>query len=491
LERWEYSIYDFIALILNVEKPFAHNSEKPRGVKEDIAKSEYRAWILSRPPFSYKTLQADYPEIDETLLFQMEHRVYHMSDWILESEDRLGSQYSDLFRKYRNTLRRFKSSIQTYKSLDQLAHSKSLRQAKNSLTTVLEAREGRNGQSRILKFFRERFLEIEDRIKDERENFFKWQSNLLKTQFALLAIISQESESETIKAESLERLDETETILLAVKAYEKNKSFTHDDELLRQSGELTMNHIYQMCIHNMRRVLIKLEDPSLSHLERRRLYRKLKMNLKRDMDHDSREDLEHLKEEDHIVTDIRLSGLDTREISKIRTAGWQESLCIPFSEYGQTKSEVDVLTKTKCPLLKQHACPIDILRYKILDNPKLTDEQRLECIISKLHDRHHNLWTLKYMKAKYKKGVLIETAVQRKTRKIEETVKLIALAYEIRKSISEDTPDKDDLFVAINGLIRLSQNECDQLAWCSNDRELLQRLASVRRKLESKKSGLI
>lgn len=393
------------------------------------AKKLYEEWFLKRPPFSVKIERPPYKGVDVGSTYLMEAKVFSADEIvenlqissknpkILEAQSKVIA-YGAALRENIAAIER--TSHNEQKTLQEKAGEATLYGIQAVLGNLLEGLQSATGKpSRAL---------VERTVK---KNLYREHHNLKKLYFQsiliLLTLWNRELESQGERDSQVYKENEmlyhqTEAVHLAHQTYSTVLTFVHDFDPLRESGDIVMDHAYNICIRGMAKHLKRIHQPGASHEEKIAIFKELKKSIVVRLCHDMGEDFREQWNSKVFEDTIKriAGGFDSRILNLLFGEGKPIEVQNPHfisEEWESIERMINALTKPK-----EKAKREGYLERQTLGNAELTEEELREVLDIKVDDRLDNLATLKYMKGKPTKG---ETRIQTQLRKIEETLEIL------------------------------------------------------------------
>lgn len=450
----------------------------PKEVQDDAttllaARRKYRIWQMSRPPFSDAPRKPKYSQIDEQEIFKFETAVFNTaryttppSDSLRHSED-LKAEFwlmQNADRELRDNIDRQKQFFRIEEGpLVNLIQKVRLQISKNEMDETLNPKGSKKQESLVLKLAKSVF-------RNDRKSCDQKESIYLQSVMAYHQMLCHETR-ETDPETSMEAAfiaEQAEMVFLAFQTYLTVRSFMHDskDGVTRDSGEVKVQHVYEVSLHQMNRYLEKLQKTE-SHEEKLTIMREMKISVMSALLHDFLEDHRHIPAEN---LESVLSGrarFDSRLISAINNH--EHALGLPSTSldmlakyWPEVIERVKALTKPK-----DHDERPGYINRQIFESTTLSPNAKVDVIITKIFDRHNNLKTLRYMKDKVneKTGKIIERGCTRQIRKISETIELLDVAMEVYKAFKGDPNVRwtQDILFHAGQLTEVCYEELDRL----------------------------
>lgn len=390
------------------------------------AKKIYEGWFLNRPPFSYHIYGSEYKGVEKGPTYALEARVFD-SDQILQRPDPKEAILVEAFTKIQKYGSDFKANVKDIK---------------------------KNGENHTNK-----------------KNLYKEHHELKKLYFQSVMIYLKlwmknarnKGDTQTKLYKEYEILfHQVETIHLAHQSYATVLTFVHDFEPLRESGDIVMDHAYNICIRGMNKYLKKIFREQ-DHNKRIELYNRMKKSIVVRLCHDIGEDFRRqwtskvFEETIKRIAggfDSRILNLLFKEDESVETEDVENPHFIS-KEWDSIERMINALTKQK-----EKGNREGYLVRQTLENQQLTDEELEEVIDIKNDDRLDNLITLKYMKGKPQKG---ESRTATQLRKIAETLEIIDLNEQLLKKDATIDPEQ------------IKENSMDLITACNDELDRLQK----------------
>ena len=392
--------------------------------EQSEAKKIYEIWFLSRPPFSYSIEDPAYKGIEKGSVYALEAKAFN-ADQIITPPDPSESVLVEAFTKIQSYGKDLRENIETIKKNSQAPNNKK------------ELYKNHHDLKKL--FFQSIMIYLRLWMKKERDG----------------------GNSQTQKYQDYEMLfHQVESIHLAHQSYTTVLTFVHDFEPLRESGDLVMDHAYNICIRGMNKYLKKIfAEKDL--LKRVALYHRMKKSIVVRLCHDMGEDFRKQWSSKVFQETIRriAGGFDSRILNLLFKEDDEtidddvENPHFISEEWPSIERMINALTKPK-----NKADRKGYMRRQTLENQELTEEELEDVVDIKSDDRLDNLTTLKYMKGKPNEG---ETRVQTQLRKIEETLEIL----EINKDYCKRRPNHCEL---------IEENSKDLVEACLNELHRLQ-----------------
>ncbi|MBT4384520.1 hypothetical protein HOD30_02105 [Candidatus Peregrinibacteria bacterium] len=367
----------------------------PELIPEDVKALAVKQYtqVSHRPPFSYQiTREADhYQEIDEERLFALEEELF---EGIEELEDeRLITNAA--CRRAKTKLLQARSALK-----DTMREIKSRpEKTPGLLSTVIAETHHTSEKALGLRTKKEELREYEI----AKDRYFR----TLKTYLSCLERSPKVSSSK--KKDAQVHRDKAEAIHIGHATYSVLKKCIHEgmaSGLLRDSGAITMHHLYQVCLHYLNDLFDELDE--CAHIDAElELLQEAEQEVARHMLHDADEDLDTPLDQilDKVNQRVKVTDEDlVRLLENDELEAFDESF-----------HSID----KNAPYIKECVLRVSKPKNKA-DRPGYIRRQLKEIkdLLFKIRDRLNNLHSLKYMQERVDKD---ETAMQVQARKIRET----------------------------------------------------------------------
>ncbi len=356
---------------------------------------DYSEFDFNRPPFRYRQKEAiqdyraAYHEIDETDVFEMEYRVFHLGTF---------PEVPSLLPEGHRVRHAYKEALQAQKKLDE--NISELREkhpyfnkpqaALAEAIKKIRAKVGTGAEAPKLSR-RTRRKEDTETAKQLMVKHLKLKQLYCQRAMTYLMLLDQcpDIPPETKPEDTRNRFHEVEATLIAHMTYAAVRSATHLIKPRRKSGELVMNHVYATCIHVMNQYLEEIcpcKDPK----RKEALYKEMKLGIIRALCHDYLEDFEHLSEA-FLMNKLReLLNFDTiieEELQSSNYPGIPEDTNFVSRNSRVIGRELRALKKPPRGPSRQNYLHRQIFQ----ELPKVS---QMRTFLTKCADRRHNLDTL-------------------------------------------------------------------------------------------------
>jgi len=403
---------------------FANPEEKMKAVEI------YFEEDTTRPPFSYAPRHARFERADETKVFEMEKRIYQC----LELGEECFPELPD-------------GTAETHPL--HMAHTLlvgAYRELNNTVDDIKILMSGTTMQGHPL-------------VKKMLNNHYVAKKFYFESLLGYLSIYQRTFGTEKEDRSKAAKLyHEAETIYIANQTYLGVRSCTHIHNPLREDGDTTMKHVYEVSVATMNFYIQKIErEPNKR--KRSKLYRRMKEGVAVSLMHDLIEDHSHMSSDNLYgkisslcEPDIRIGGL----MSDPSLEGGRTTRRLNFFD-GKSKASIkrklNALIKPdnkkeKEGYLTRHLLLGEAPKAKL---KRLID--KLDTIIIKIFDRGSNLQSLRFMGRKPN-----ETKEARQNRKIEETQELFHIVNKIHKLC-----DDKDLIAEVIHLCHFCLQESERI----------------------------
>jgi hypothetical protein len=390
----------------------------------ESAQQQYKDWEETRPPLSYdlKRRKEQYPQLEEGALFCLEAKVFYASQFLpvppaqASPDHPIHRAYHRFQRESEKLQEKIVRLREIKDALGEEVQEDPIRKAMNLLRICVAACQNRATPVQA--------MDPHDKKKEFLNTREQYHSDKKRTLQGLITYITLYLRFDPENQELKDLQDQDEAIYLAHQTYSAVKTVIHDKEPTRESGEIVMNHVYDVCVAGINKFLKKInkcQDPK----EKRHLYQRLKINIVVRLCHDMKEDRKAWWDTGAFQQLLlSMTRFDSRYLNLLfeDAEAHRETPQNPHfisNHWEQIDRMIDALSKPP----KEERNP-GYLRQKILDNPTLTPEEVEDVLDIKNDDRKNNIDDLKYMKEKPEKG---ETPLQRQIRKTEETFEILQM----------------------------------------------------------------
>jgi len=439
-------------VVLLLGGPETPDDEKIRAARA------YRQLSRCRPPFVYESEEAEFPEVDQVPLFAWEKEVFTgassfpkpppLSETPSNAEVAMHTFYKQLVeaqKEMETGIRKIKAYDYKYKPCPvEVKNQRTDTRAK--LTQVLD-------QSVILA--KESLNQVATRItgrnwfEDEKElwgQHYHQKKDYLDQSIAYLLFCKDHHPEEADRIKARDLLHKAEMAFVGHQGVPFARSPAHETKAFRNSGEATITHPYAVGLEEINFWMDKIAKTD-SEEEKDQLFENMKVDMIIAFFHDTLED-HHMNENDVSQKLTEAFNLDGRVLTKVRA--YDETYQKLPKNLNVAHRNMNRIMRALCALKEPDKNKEDYIPRQIGD---LSEEEQPRVLILKIHDRLHNLKTLKYM------------GTHQQTKKILQTLEIIDFALRMANT---QAPWREDLLIKAS---RITEVCVEELARISSDED--------------------
>lgn len=400
--------------------------EQEEGDIDIQAALAYRKLSRCRPPFVYRAEPSLFPEVDQQRLFDWEFEVFHGIEAFPRPPREgtsSGLQAMHLFHeRIEKAKRTMENGINAIKNYD-FKHEPcvvELEDAKKDFRSRISRAWGQG-----LAAVKEGIMLVTQRnwFQDEKERWgqhYHQKKDYFDQCRAYLMFCKDHHPDPEERQKARELLRKVEMAFVGHQGIPFARSAGHEIAAFRRSGEASITHPYAVGIEEINFWMGKL-DTTEHDEERDALFENMIVDMVIAFFHDTLED-HYLNAIDLRQKITEAFNLDGRVLSLLRAFD-KDVKKLPENLNIADKNMPRILRALKA--LREPENPAEKTGYIPRQIHDLPPAERARVLIIKIHDRLHNLKTLKYMKTKSQ------------TKKITETVEIIDFALQIANEQSE------------------------------------------------------
>lgn len=419
--------------------------EQDEGDIDIQAALAYRKLSRCRPPFVYKAEPTSFPEVEQQRLFDWEFEVFHGMEALPSpplGDNTPGLQAMLLFHKRmakaQRTMERGINKIKNYDFKHEPC-AVELEAAKTDFRSRISHAWG-PGLAAVKEGIM--FVTQRDWFQDEKElwgQHYDQKRDYFDQCRAYLLFCQDYHPNMQERQKAHELLRKTEMAFVGHHGIPFARSAGHEIAAFRRSGEATITHPYAVGIAEINFWIEKL-DTTEGDENRDALFENMIVDMIIAFFHDTLED-HYLNEIDLRQKIMEAFNFDGRVLSLLRAFD-KDAKKLPENLNIADKNMPRILRALKA--LREPGNPVEKTGYIPRQIRDLPPEERARVLIVKIHDRLHNLKTLKYMET------------QSQTKKIAQTVEIIDFAM---RTASEQPAWRDDLIRKAKRLTEVCMEE--------------------------------
>ncbi len=363
---------------------------------------DYAEFDFNRPPFGYPTASTDYlaqplyPQIDETEMLKWEDRIFHPKEAAFIKPPEHLPVGHPVVKAYQNLLKAAEKLTENIDDVKTVASVRSTTRDDTQKALLEEQMPGVANMSKTVTFINLNKRLMWDHLRIKRAYF---QHALL-----YLYLYSYCPDIKENKKEAKTILDQTECVYIGHMVYPLVRSAAHKANARRKSGEIVMNHVYQVCINEVNdysEEINETKDPNL----RRHLFHELKIAMIRSLCHDYLEDFTDLSPEFLANKVAELLNFDTRIESELQREKYEG---VPSDTNFFTRNEGRIMQELVA-LIKPPRGPKREGYQKRQIFLELPRKFRIPTFRTKISDRLNNLKTLAHTEPEGQVNKVLET----------------------------------------------------------------------------------
>lgn len=432
---------------------------------------------MGRPPHSRTAPEPKYQQINEQPSYDFEWSVF-FGDWngILDLTKNTNSpclkeSYDYLARK----LQRFYALMDQQKETFDIEESLVVHVQKIRSKIEAKLQESEDQGSFVKRKFFEHLLHRMDqgreKLKNERKEYDRAEKELLDALMSHYKMVSVDTIDPSIDSHTKESAElkyhRAQTIQLAFQTLLCIRSFMHDPTvgINRDSGEVKVQHVYEVSVHQMNRYLQKIAMAN-NHEEKLTLYHEMKLAIIVALLHDFIEDHPHVPLQALKEVLVARTRPDTRITIREAVHREQSGHSPAYDSFIEDNWEEIVHRMQALTKPKEKKQRPGYIRRQVLENEKLSPNAKVEVLMTKLMDRMNNLKTLRYMTDLYDEaGTLLKSGAARQMNKIHETIELLENTWILSEAFTKSgARHREDLWPLAVELAGVCDDELDRLS---------------------------
>ena len=258
----------------------------------EIAKQDYIDFEANRPPFKYEAPECDenYPEFDETRLFELEREIFEMGYNLPKPPD--GLEENHPLRQGYEIVKKDRDCF--YKSVRSMRLNNPQYEVSTKLSGWRQIFRNKLA-SKVYVLAKERVVDLLGWSKQTRDHYRSCKQRYLTSIMAYMNLFERTNETDNEdELKAREAFHKTRCVLISHQTYIVVRSFIHNNKVsgvFRDSEEITMTHLYQTCVHTYNDYLAEIEACGDDIEARIELWQELEEKIMVALLHDFIEDL--------------------------------------------------------------------------------------------------------------------------------------------------------------------------------------------------------